>query len=157
MSIAYKFNNLVTAHFDSLDPTKNLFHACMDNNDETVTTSNCLSNSRHGQLPKLQPLFIHLLTATARTLFVNPLADYLNALTITLHQAIADTGATSIFIMDGVDVVNNRISPKPLTINMPQGRKVKSTHICDITIPGLPVILTGHIVLHLTIASLIGI
>jgi hypothetical protein len=61
------------------------------------------------------------------------------------------------FNMDGVDVVNKCISPKPLTFNMPDGHKVKSTHICDITILGLPVILTGHIVPHLAIASLIGI
>ena len=32
-----------------------------------------------------------------------------------------------------------------------------STHVCDITIPGLPTILIGHIVPKLTIASLIGI
>ena len=32
-----------------------------------------------------------------------------------------------------------------------------STRICDITIPGLPTVLTGHIVPKLTIASLIGI
>jgi hypothetical protein len=127
MSIAYKFNNLVTAHLDSLDPTNNVLHACADNKDVTVTTSNCSSDSCHGQLPKLQPLSIHLLAATARSLFGNLLSDYLNVLTIALHQAIADTGATSIFIMDGVGVVNKCISPKPLTINMPDGRKVKST------------------------------
>ncbi len=40
---------------------------------------------------------------------------------------------------------------------MRDGSKVKSTHMCDITIPGLPTILTGHIVPKLTIASLIGI
>ena len=59
--------------------------------------------------------------------------------------------------MDGVDVVNKRIATQPLTINLPDGRKVKSSHICDITIPGLPLILTGHVVPHLAIASLIGI
>ncbi len=32
-----------------------------------------------------------------------------------------------------------------------------STHVCGITIPGLPTILTGHIVPHLTVTSLIGI
>ena len=59
--------------------------------------------------------------------------------------------------MDGVDVVNKRPATSPLTINLPDGRKVKSTHVCDITIPGLPKVLTGHIVPHLAIASLIGI
>ncbi len=42
-------------------------------------------------------------------------------------------------------------------INLPDGKKVQSTHVCDINIPGLPTILTGHIVPSLTITSLIGI
>jgi hypothetical protein len=37
------------------------------------------------------------------------------------------------------------------------GSKVKSTHTCDITIPGLPTVLVGHMVPKLSIASLIGI
>jgi hypothetical protein len=94
---------------------------------------------------------------TACSIFGQPLHEYLNEIMIALMHAIADTGATSIFIMDGVGVVNKRVSPKPLTINMPDSWKVKSTHICDITIPGLPTVLTGHIVPHLTIASMIGI
>jgi hypothetical protein len=40
---------------------------------------------------------------------------------------------------------------------MPDGWQMQSTHICNITIPGLPTILTGHIVLHLAVALLIGI
>jgi hypothetical protein len=59
--------------------------------------------------------------------------------------------------MDGVDVVNRRVASKPLTVNLPDGRKVKSTHVCDITIPGLPTTLTGHIIPALKTASLIGI
>ena len=79
------------------------------------------------------------------------------AIAIDAGRAIADTGATSIFIMDGVDVDNKRVSKKPLKINLPDGNVVISTHRCDIEIPGLPSILTGHIVHHLAIASLIGI
>jgi len=68
-----------------------------------------------------------------------------------------DTGATAIFIMEGTPVENKRIAKKPLTINLPDGTKIKSTHCCDITVPGLPTILTGHIVPSLSIASLIGV
>jgi hypothetical protein len=81
----------------------------------------------------------------------------LNAINIATHQAIADTGATSIFIMDGINVVNKCLTTKALIINMPDRRKVISTHVCDITIPGLPLTLRGHILPHLTIASLMGI
>jgi hypothetical protein len=59
--------------------------------------------------------------------------------------------------MDSIDVVNKWVGPKQLTITMPDGQKVKSMHICDITIPGLPTILMGHIIPHLAIVLLIGI
>ena len=74
-----------------------------------------------------------------------------------MTHAIADTGATSIFIMKGTPVKNLRKSNNPITISLPDGSKVTSTHICDITIPGLPTVLTGHIVPGITMASLIGI
>jgi hypothetical protein len=93
----------------------------------------------------------------AHSIFSQPLHEYLNAITIALTHTIADTGATSIFIMDGINVVNKRISNEPLTINTPDTRKVKSTYICDIMIPGLPTVLMRHIVPHLVIACLIGI
>jgi len=59
--------------------------------------------------------------------------------------------------MEGADVKNKRLAIKPLTINLPDGRQIKSTHIYDIDIPGLPTALTGHIVPNLAIASLFGI
>jgi hypothetical protein len=52
------------------------------------------------------------------------LHEALNALTIATSHAIADTGATSIFIIDGINVVNKQMTSKPLTINLPDGRKV---------------------------------
>ncbi len=86
-----------------------------------------------------------------------PTQEALNAITIDAQQAIADTGATSIFIMDGVDVDNKRVASNPITINLPDGRKVISTHKCDIIIPGLPTRLVGHVVPGLAVASLVGI
>jgi hypothetical protein len=80
-----------------------------------------------------------------------------NAITIAKSHAIADTGATSIFIMKGTPVKNLRKSYNPKTISLPDGSKVTSTHICDINIQGLPTVLTGHIVPGITMASLIGI
>ena len=35
--------------------------------------------------------------------------------------------------------------------------KIKSTHICDIVVPGLPTVLTGHIMPDMTTASLFSI
>ncbi len=45
----------------------------------------------------------------------------------------------------------------PITIRLPDGCKIKSMHICDIIIPGLPTVLTGHIMPDMTAASLFGI
>ena len=44
-----------------------------------------------------------------------------------------------------------------VNINLPDGTVEKSTHICNLEIPGLPHVLEGHIVPELTVASLIGI
>ena len=81
----------------------------------------------------------------------------MNAITIAPTHTIADTGATSIFIMKGTPVKNLRTTNNPITISLPDGSKVSSTHICDINIPGLPMVLTGYIVPGITMASLIGI
>jgi hypothetical protein len=96
--------------------------------------------------------------AAATRILLGPTSHYaLNALTIATLHAIAETGATSIFIMDSINVVNKRTTLKPLTINLPDGRKVKSTHVCDIAIQGLPMVLTGHIMPDLALALHIGI
>jgi hypothetical protein len=157
VDVANKVNNLVTAHINSLDPTKHYFVPLIDKDDVTVATSNCSNGAHQATTSPLPFLWIKSIVAMARSIFSQPSNKYLNAIRIASTHAIADTGATSIFIMDGIDVVNKRITNNPLTINMPDGRKVKSTHLCDITIPGLPMILMGHIVPHLAIASLNGI
>ena len=59
--------------------------------------------------------------------------------------------------MAGTPMNNVRTTAAPLSINLPNGGIVKSTHVCDIIIPGLPKILTGHIVPGLAMASLLGI
>jgi hypothetical protein len=121
------------------------------NNDITVIMLNAATTRSE---PKRAPTS---LTEMARRMFGNPMPQYLNALTIAASQAIADTEATSIFVLAGVDVKNKRPATKPLTINLPDGRHVKLMHICDINIPGLPTMLMGHIVPNLSIASLFGI
>jgi hypothetical protein len=64
------------------------------------------------------------LAELARKMFGPPMPQYLNALTIAASQAIADTGATSIFVIEGVNVENKRPATKPLTIDLPDGRQV---------------------------------
>jgi len=52
---------------------------------------------------------------------------------------------------------NIRSAVLPLVVNLPEGTVVRSTHVYDYEIPGLPMLLEGHIVPELTVALLIGI
>ena len=145
-----------------MDPTQIINVLTNDNNlikddNVTVPTSNCLSTTKRSINNICPTTHRPSLTATAQQIFGSPSQQYLNTIAIKMNQAITDTSATSIFIMEGTPVSNLQPLSQLLTINLPDSSKVKSTHMCDITIPGLPTILTGHIVPKLTIASLIGI
>ena len=78
-------------------------------------------------------------------------------MTIASNEAITDSGATQIFVMDGISVHNQQKTTCLLKVALADGRRVMSTHMCDIIIPGLPTMLVGHIVPDLSIASLFGI
>ena len=62
-----------------------------------------------------------------------------------------------IFIMEGMPSKHLHLAVRPLTINLPEGTKVMSTHKCNVTIPRLPEVLVVHVVPTLSIALLIGI
>jgi hypothetical protein len=128
----------ISATSCSLDTStlKKLFNV----NDDTITIVRS-NRTKHLNAPTS-------MAVTAWALFGNPLPQYLNALTIATNQTIADTGTSSIFIMEGANIDNKSIALSPQTINLPDSTKVWSTHVCNITIPGLPTALTGHIVHH---------
>ena len=86
-----------------------------------------------------------------------PTHQYANAMGIAPTHAIADTGATSIFVMAGSPANNIRPARHPINISLPDGKKITSTQVCDINIPGLPVTLMGHIVPDMKMASLLGV
>jgi hypothetical protein len=128
----------VLAYRKSPYPTKYLFSATTssddDNNDNvTVVTSNTM--------PALSDAAHHL----ALGMIVDP------------THAIADTGATSILLTKGAPCLKKRRTSSPISAMLPDGGQIVSSHICDIRIPGLPTILTGHIMPDMTTASLFGI
>ncbi len=126
----------------------------VDDDDRTIVTSNRKNDRTVVPVTTPRP---HPLAAAAHHMFGIPSHEKINAITIDAQQAIADTGATSIFIMEGVEVDNKRVASHPITISLPDGRKVKSTHVCDFIVPGLPTPLIGHVVPGLAVASLVGI
>ncbi len=115
----------------------------MDDDDITDVTSNVSD----GSTTSLESVFSSFTTATG---------EY-TAMTIASNEAIADSGATQIFVMDGTPVHNKQKTTCPLKVALADGLRVMSTHMCDIFIPGLPTTLVGHIVPELSIASLFGI
>jgi hypothetical protein len=130
----------------------------IDSNEDdfTIITSNALADT-HISMTSHSRHTPPTLAATARHIFGTPTLQYSNVITIATNQAIAHTSAMSIFIMDGLDMVNKRVAKKPLTINFPDGKQIMSMHICNIIILGLPTVLTGHIAPLLKVASLIKI
>jgi hypothetical protein len=68
------------------------------------------------------------------------------ALTIASNKAIADSGATQIFVMDDTPVHNKQKMTCLLKVALADGRWVMSTHMCDIIILGPPTTLIGHII-----------
>jgi hypothetical protein len=76
---------------------------------------------------------------------------------IASNEAIADSGAAQIFIMDGTPDHNKRKTTCPLNGALADSCRAMSTHMCNIVIPGLPTTLIGHIVPELSIALLFGI
>jgi hypothetical protein len=74
-----------------------------------------------------------------------------------LNMTIITASATSVMVMRGTPMKNICPATNPLNINLPDRKVVKSTHVCDLKVPGLPYVLEGHIIPNLTVASLIGI
>ena len=130
-----EYKNLVSA---PLDPTQLLFACSIEDEDNVmVAMSKVLSRPA-----------LHKLAGFALQTRRVEIKD--------LH-GIADTGATSVFIKEGVPVDYKQPATNPLTVNLPNGCRLKSTHTCNVVVPGLPHPLLGHIVLNLAIPSLFGI
>ena len=77
---------------------------------------------------------------------------------IGVDEAIADAGATGHFLLPGTPVIDVMPATKPISINLPDGSVIRSTHTCRLNIPWLPEEATkGHIVPGLAHTSLVSI
>ncbi len=54
-----------------------------------------------------------------------------------LLTAISDTGATGHFLTTDAPVCNKQIAANPISILLPNGATLRSTHTCELAIPGL--------------------
>ncbi len=81
-----------------------------DNEDDNpVVTSNC--SQKHSSANSAQ-------TAPEHQHYANMLIE--------VSHAIADTGATSIFVMEGTPMQNTKPTMSPITINLPDGKRVRT-------------------------------
>jgi len=119
----------------------------LDDDVITVVTSN-VSN---GSMPSLKLAFSSFALRQEQSKWAYA------AMTIAWNEAILDSGATQIFIMDGTPADNKQKMVCLLKVALADGRRVMLTHMCDIIIPGIPTTLVGHIVPELSIAFLFGI
>ena len=72
--------------------------------------------------------------------------------------AIADSGATSHFLVTTAPTINKTTATCPLSVKLPDGAIIKSTHTCDLNLPQLPgTARTGHIIPGLANHSLISV
>jgi hypothetical protein len=56
--------------------------------------------------------------------------------------------------MEGTTAINKHLTTLPLKVSLADGHQVMSTHMFHIKTDGLPLVLTGHIIPDLSIASL---
>ena len=76
----------------------------------------------------------------------------------TIDWAIADSGATSHFLMTSAPVIVKEPASSPLSVKLPNGDTLRSTHTCQLDIPALPTgARLGHIIPGLANHSLISI
>jgi hypothetical protein len=97
-----------------------------------------------------------IIVASNTTSAVAQNMHHTNALTISPALAVADTSATSFFLTKGASSSNKQIATNPISVTLPEGHTIMSTHVCDVKIPGLPTVLTGHILPDMTTATLFG-
>ncbi len=85
------------------------------------------------------------------------LFEQLHAMMIKPTRTVTDTGATSVFVLEGTPCKNKKLAENPITILLPDGTMVMLRHICNITIPSLPFTLVRHIVPEMKMVFLLGI
>ena len=150
---------------------------CEDRDDEWTRTTEAMTSDDDtddecGYIPPtneiIHPTHIKLPTRSAAWKSIvqaNNLRETPNAapifdaqrVTRSVRHAISDSGATGHFLVENAPATNIRPANKPITITLPNGKTIKSTHTCNLDIPWMPHEMTqAHIVPGLAHSSLIS-
>ena len=74
-------------------------------------------------------------------------------ITYAVKHVISDSGATGNFFVEGVPVANKQIAKMPISVTLPNGKVIQSTHTFNFDIPWLPSeIREEHIVSYLPLS-----
>ena len=164
------YHNQITNNCDfiSSTPTKHdtnyyaallttLYEDTGEDDEATVVTSNVSRQHKSNQPTASRTTCDQPVAPTDTCLQALPLTATLHTTTRHQHYAIFDSGATAHFLVDKAHVVNKRPALKPLTIRLPNGKHIVSTHTCNLDLPWLPHSITeAHIVPGLSHSSLIS-
>ena len=81
-----------------------------------------------------------------------------NTINIPKDMAIAGAGATGYFLQPGAKAINIKPTQDPISIIIPDGKRIRLTHECELDLPNLPNdAKKAYIVLGLAHTSLISI
>ena len=84
----------------------------------------------------------HLLANTQEPSYQPPPNMHLSTMDINLKNirewAILDSGVSSHFLVVGVPVTNKQVAVNPISVTLPDGDQVHSTHIGNLDMPQLP-------------------
>eukprot|EP00804_Cyclotella_cryptica_P013525 CCRYP_017242-RA/>CCRYP_017242-RA protein AED:0.41 eAED:0.41 QI:0/0/0/1/0/0/5/0/589 len=119
----------------------------------TLTPGITFQSVRGTSIPKT-PLGTTTSETTAST------ASITNTINITFGttEAIADSGATAHFLLPNVLINNKHKADHPLSITLPDGEVIQSTHVGNLNLPGLSESATlAHVVPGLAHSSLLSI
>ena len=128
---------------------------------DSASTNSSLSSDKDWCAPqrvRTTPQRVDILPTTHSNSEKAEAAYHLSTNTFSKDGGVGDSGATSHFVLPGTPVINVRKAVDPLVIYMPDGKKIQSTHTCELDVPNLPeAARQAHIVPGLAHTSLISI
>ena len=157
-------NNAYTLQEEDFEDDKTVCHSNGGNGDDSDMTATTYDSSEDDEssedeptaaMPQVPITMPTRAKAWLTTIQANNLRSLPQAATIfdparvtrSVKHAISDSGATGHFLVENAPVTNKAIATNPITITLPNGKTIRSTHTCNLDIPWLPDDMTeAHIV-----------
>ena len=103
-----------------------------------ATTNSLTKNSRARCMNPWQAAWATISELKKRNEHTSDACFDVSGIKIGVDYAVADAGATGHFLVPGAPVINKAETTNPLSIHLPNGDKLTSTHTCELDVPSLP-------------------